>query len=118
MPQMARMYETTNRKLRAAAHRRDARECALAGYPGVAEVNAQMADLLDPPPPPEKELEPRRGSHRRPAPQVTPVVSTERPAAKLPPIVTAAYAAELAKKRDRVVRANVRQAIPVVGRIA
>ncbi len=43
-------YESLNRRKRATGMRAAARECELAGFAGLAEVNNTMADLLDPPP--------------------------------------------------------------------
>jgi len=46
--QMSKTYESTNRYQRAWQARKDARECHAAGYPGFAQVNADMASILDP----------------------------------------------------------------------
>lgn len=43
-------YQTTNRRERAAAHRRAAREAEAYGLPGLAEVDWEMAEWLDPTP--------------------------------------------------------------------
>ena len=48
-------YDTTDRRKRAAQYRRDAAECEAAGYPVIAEVNREMAALLEPPEPKDKE---------------------------------------------------------------
>ena len=55
-----RDYEPRDRKMRARQLRFDGRDCAVAGYTGFADACYEMADLLDPPPPPEPELRPRR----------------------------------------------------------
>jgi hypothetical protein len=44
-----RNFEPTNRRVRAAAYRADAAECEDAGFTVFAQVNREMADLLDPP---------------------------------------------------------------------
>lgn len=46
--QMSRMYETTNKKIRAEQKRKDARECAAAGYMDLAWINDAEANILDP----------------------------------------------------------------------
>lgn len=53
MPQMRKTYQTTNRKLRAQQLRQAAQECQQGGAPGLAEVNWQEADWIDPPMPEE-----------------------------------------------------------------
>ncbi len=57
-------HEPINHKARATEYRRAARECADAGYPGIADINWQMAELLDPTPKelPEVKRTPRRRS--------------------------------------------------------
>ena len=42
-------YDSINRTIRAAQHRRDAAELDKAGFPLFAEINREMAALLDPP---------------------------------------------------------------------
>ena len=44
--QMRRMYVTTNKAIRIQYHKAAAAECAKAGLPGLAEVNEEMAVLL------------------------------------------------------------------------
>lgn len=46
--QMRKMYMTTNKKIRADQHRKDAQECENAGMLDLAQVNWQMAAFLDP----------------------------------------------------------------------
>lgn len=46
--QMRRMYETTNRKIRAEKRRKDAQECREAGMLDLAWINQTEADILDP----------------------------------------------------------------------
>ena len=46
--QMSKTYESTNKYQRASQARKDARECHAAGYPGFAQVNSEMASMLDP----------------------------------------------------------------------
>lgn len=49
-----RNYEPTNRKVRAEEYRRNALECEKAGFTMFAEINREMAALLDPPIPVEE----------------------------------------------------------------
>lgn len=53
------MFEPINHKVRAAKHRKAAREAEAYGLPGLAEVDWAMAELLDPTPR-EKPVENRR----------------------------------------------------------
>lgn len=46
--QMRKMYQTTNKRIRAAQHRKDADECEKAGMLDLALVNRKMAEFLDP----------------------------------------------------------------------
>lgn len=46
--QMSKTYESTNKYDRARQARKDARECHAAGYPGFAQVNSEIASMLDP----------------------------------------------------------------------
>jgi hypothetical protein len=50
---MRSLYEPVNHKRRADNHRRAAEECERAGFRTLAQVNWQMAEFLDPPPPDE-----------------------------------------------------------------
>ena len=45
---MRKMYQTTDKKKRAEQYRKDAEACEKARVFGLAEVNWQMAALLDP----------------------------------------------------------------------
>jgi hypothetical protein len=47
--QMSKTYESTNRKKRAEAKRKDALECERAGFPMMAALNWEEAAFLDPP---------------------------------------------------------------------
>lgn len=46
---MRSLYEPVSRLLRASNYRKAGRECAVAGFPVIASINFQMADILDPP---------------------------------------------------------------------
>lgn len=59
---MNRLFEKLDRKSRAQALRAAARDCEQAGFIGIAEVNWDMAELLDPTPREER----RAGTVRNP----------------------------------------------------
>src|SRR5262245_26282273 len=44
------LYESVNPRVRAFQARLDALHCEAAGYPGIAQVNRELAFCLDPPP--------------------------------------------------------------------
>jgi hypothetical protein len=46
--QMSKTYDSTSRSVRAAQARSDAEACERAGYPGFAQVNRDIAGMLDP----------------------------------------------------------------------
>ncbi len=50
-----RNYEPISRRARAAQYRRDADECEASGFTVFAEINREMATLLDAPKPEPKE---------------------------------------------------------------
>lgn len=47
--QMRKMYQSTNKRIRATQARKDAQECERAGFGLLAQINWQTAMLLDPP---------------------------------------------------------------------
>jgi hypothetical protein len=55
--QMRKMYQSTSRRKRAEEARKNAEECEAAGFLGLAQVNWEMAYLLDPPRRYEDDLE-------------------------------------------------------------
>lgn len=58
--QLRKNYESTNVKIRASECRTAARECERAGYQGLAQVNWEMAEWLDPTPRETPPKSPRR----------------------------------------------------------
>lgn len=60
---MKSMYEPISRKKRAANYRRNAMECERAGFSMFAEINVEMAAIMDPPPR-SFEVQPLRGEKR------------------------------------------------------
>jgi hypothetical protein len=78
MGQMKRLYEPRSRKLRAANLRAAAVECERRGYPGIAQVNRELADWIDPPPRIKEDR--RKGPVRGREASVTPLRPVVKPA--------------------------------------
>lgn len=46
--QMSRLYQTTNKQIRAAQHFKDAEECKRAGFHDFARINYELGAMLSP----------------------------------------------------------------------